>query len=332
MHDTARQKRVQRETNPPLKCCGWQDPSSTFHRRWTLLADNAPCHRIANSHQPRTVADGSTPWARPAGCSRRFRDRFGERLSNTRLPESRCSASSVAIVTRYRVHGPRCMTAPSAASVVARIDVGRARPSARRSIRSRASAMTCSTRVASSAVPDLPVFFLVPVQYERIVLSCIWRIGARSARMIRHRKRRKVQMRKWIVVAFVLAGLVSAQGPAAATRWETTEMRVRIERLELTSPAAARRLVRRTGDAAQESCGAFSFSQAEFKTATAMSRRGRDASMMPCVASTTPLLTEATLEAGNYHCIELGNCIGSNKSATARRITDEQTVPTGRCI
>src|ERR1700722_13434469 len=84
-------------------------------------------------------------------------------------------------------------------------------------------------------------------------------------------------MSKWIVVAFVLGGIVSAEGHATTTGFETTEIRVRYERRELTSPAAARSLLRRIGDAALESCGASSFSLAELKTATVVSRCWRDA-------------------------------------------------------
>jgi UrcA family protein len=81
----------------------------------------------------------------------------------------------------------------------------------------------------------------------------------------------------WIVLPFLLAGIASTVGHAAPTGLETTEIRVRYERRELTSPAAARILLRRIGDAALESCGASSFSLAEFKTATVVSRCWRDA-------------------------------------------------------
>ena len=84
-------------------------------------------------------------------------------------------------------------------------------------------------------------------------------------------------MTKWIVVAFVLGGIVSMEGHAAATGWETTEIRVRYDRRELTSPAAARSLLRRIRDAALESCGASSFSLSEVKTATVASRCWMDA-------------------------------------------------------
>ena len=89
--------------------------------------------------------------------------------------------------------------------------------------------------------------------------------------------RRRDRRRPWIVLPFLLAGIASTQGHAAPTGLETTEIRVRYERRELTSPAAARGLLRRIGDAARESCGASSFSLAEFKTATAVSRCWRDA-------------------------------------------------------
>ena len=81
----------------------------------------------------------------------------------------------------------------------------------------------------------------------------------------------------WIALPFLLAGIASTEGHAAPTGFETTEIRVRYERWELTSPAAARSLLRRIGDAALESCGASSFSLAELKTATVVSRCWRDA-------------------------------------------------------
>ena len=99
-------------------------------------------------------------------------------------------------------------------------------------------------------------------------------------------------MCKWIVVAFVLGGIVATEGHAAATV-ETTEIRLRYERRELNSPATARRLLRRIGDAALESCGASSFSLAEFKTATVVSRCWRDAVEDAVRRSDDPLLTVA---------------------------------------
>jgi len=103
-------------------------------------------------------------------------------------------------------------------------------------------------------------------------------------------------MSKWIVVAFVLSGIVSTEGHAAATGLETTEIRVRYERRELTSPAAARGLLRRIGDAALESCGASAFSLAEFKTATVVSRCWRDAVDDAVRRIDHPLLTAAARE------------------------------------
>jgi UrcA family protein len=103
-------------------------------------------------------------------------------------------------------------------------------------------------------------------------------------------------MRKWIVVAFVLGGIVSTEGHAASPGFETIEIRVRFERRELTSPAAARHLWRRIGDAALESCGASSFSVAEFKTATVMSRCSRDAVDDAVRRVDEPLLTAAARE------------------------------------
>ena len=103
-------------------------------------------------------------------------------------------------------------------------------------------------------------------------------------------------MSKWIVVAFMLGGIVSTQGHAAATGLETTEIRVRFERRELTSPAAARRLLRRIGDAALESCGASSFSFEEIKTEARASRCWRDAVDDAVRRIDAPLLTAAARE------------------------------------
>jgi len=89
--------------------------------------------------------------------------------------------------------------------------------------------------------------------------------------------RRRERRLSWMVLPFLLAGIAPTQGHAAPAGLETTEIRVRYERRELTSPAAARSLLRRIGDAALESCGASSFSLAEFKTATVVSRCWRDA-------------------------------------------------------
>ena len=103
-------------------------------------------------------------------------------------------------------------------------------------------------------------------------------------------------MSKWIVVAFVLGGIVLTEGHAATTELETAEIRVRYERRELTSPAAARSLLRRIGDAARETCGASSFSLAELKTATVVSRCWRDAVDGAVRRIDDPWLTAAALE------------------------------------
>lgn len=103
-------------------------------------------------------------------------------------------------------------------------------------------------------------------------------------------------MNKWFVVAFVLGAIVLTERHAAAAAMETSEIRVRYDRNELGSPAAARRLFGRIGDAALESCGASSFSLAEFKTATMASRCWRDAVDGAVRRIDNPLLTAAARE------------------------------------
>ena len=103
-------------------------------------------------------------------------------------------------------------------------------------------------------------------------------------------------MSKWIVVALVLGGIVSTEGHATATGAETTEIRVRYERRELTSPAAARHLLRRIGDAALESCGASPFSLPEYKAAIVESQCWRDAVDNAVRSIDDPLLTAAARE------------------------------------
>jgi UrcA family protein len=89
--------------------------------------------------------------------------------------------------------------------------------------------------------------------------------------------RRRDRRLAWVVLPCLLAGIASTESHAAPTGLEATEIRVRYKYRDLTSPTAARSLLRRIGDAALESCGASSFSLAEFKTATELSQCWRDA-------------------------------------------------------
>ena len=100
-------------------------------------------------------------------------------------------------------------------------------------------------------------------------------------------------MNKWTVFALMLSGLVSAECHAAPTGSITTEIRVRYDHRELTSPAAAHRLLRRIRDAALESCGASPFSLPEFKAATVASQCWRDAVDNAVRRIDDPLLTAA---------------------------------------
>jgi len=105
-------------------------------------------------------------------------------------------------------------------------------------------------------------------------------------------------MSKWFLVVLVLGGIVLTQGRAAATGLVTADIRVRYDRSELGSPAAARRLFGRIGDAALESCGASPFSLAEFRSATLSSRCWRDAVDAAVRRIDNPLLTAAAREDG----------------------------------
>jgi UrcA family protein len=101
-------------------------------------------------------------------------------------------------------------------------------------------------------------------------------------------------MNKWIVFAFVLGGVVSTEGYAGPPMGlVTTEIRVRYDHRELTSPAAAHRLLTRIRGAALESCGASPFSLPEFKAATVASQCWRDAVDNAVRSIDDPLLTAA---------------------------------------
>jgi UrcA family protein len=103
-------------------------------------------------------------------------------------------------------------------------------------------------------------------------------------------------MMKRIAIAAMLAGIAMTEAHAAASGLATGEIRVRFERRELASPAAAHRLLRRLGDAALESCGASPFSLPEVKTATLASRCWKDAVDDAVHRINAPLLTAAARE------------------------------------
>jgi UrcA family protein len=117
-------------------------------------------------------------------------------------------------------------------------------------------------------------------------------------------------MNKWIVFAFVLGGVVSTEGYAAPTGWVTTEIRVRYDHRELTSPSAAHRLLTRIRDAALESCGASPFSLPEFKAATVASQCWRDAVDNAVRSIDDPLLTAAAREG---RLVSTGRSAGSSQ-------------------
>jgi UrcA family protein len=104
-------------------------------------------------------------------------------------------------------------------------------------------------------------------------------------------------MNKWFAMAVTLGTFISMSGHAAGRGSDISEIRLRYEPRELTSPAGARRLLRRIGDAALESCGASSFSLAEFKVVTLQSRCWKDAVDDAVRRIDSPLLTAAAHDA-----------------------------------
>jgi UrcA family protein len=106
--------------------------------------------------------------------------------------------------------------------------------------------------------------------------------------------------RRWVlmILPMLLSGVASAHEHTGPTGSETTEIRLRYDRRDLTSPAAARRLLVRIGDAALEACGASPFSLAEFKIATRSSRCWRDAVDRTVSRIGSPTLSALIGEAG----------------------------------
>ena len=74
-------------------------------------------------------------------------------------------------------------------------------------------------------------------------------------------------MNNWTVLACVLCAMAATESHATPLALQTTQIRVRYHHRELSSPAGARHVLRRIGEAALESCGASSFSLSEVKTA-----------------------------------------------------------------
>jgi len=83
--------------------------------------------------------------------------------------------------------------------------------------------------------------------------------------------------RRWMAAPILVLGIVSSDGHAGPAGSETTEIHLRYHRQDVASPAAARRLLVRIGDAALEACGASPFSLAELKIATRNSQCWRKA-------------------------------------------------------
>lgn len=96
-------------------------------------------------------------------------------------------------------------------------------------------------------------------------------------------------------VTFLMAGIAAAEDQTAPSA-ETTAIHVRYERGDLASPAGARRLLVRIGNAALESCGASAFSLPELKNATLASQCYKDALAEAVRRIDSPLLTAAANE------------------------------------
>ena len=156
--------------------------------------------------------------------------------------------------------------------------------------------MTYSAQVTSPAVPLITVSSTLPVQYEGFVqpppLDTPIPLHKNPSPLITV----ETPMNKWTVLPFVLSGLISTEGYATPPGSVTTEIRVRYDQRDLTSPTAAHRLLRRIRDAALESCGASPFSLPEFKAATVASRCWIDAVDNAVRRIDDPLLTAAAHE------------------------------------
>jgi|GEM_PF-4166514 len=104
--------------------------------------------------------------------------------------------------------------------------------------------------------------------------------------------------RRWMVVPFLLFGIVSTDAHAGPAGSETTEIHLRYHRQDLASAAATRRLLVRIGDAALQACGASPFSLAEFKIATRNSQCWRKAVDGATRRIENPTLTALASERG----------------------------------
>ena len=85
------------------------------------------------------------------------------------------------------------------------------------------------------------------------------------------------RLRASLLAVLLLACTVSRACNAEPVGVETTDIRLRYSHTDLATPAAARRLLARIGNAALEACGASTFSLAEYKNAIRASRCWRDA-------------------------------------------------------
>lgn len=99
----------------------------------------------------------------------------------------------------------------------------------------------------------------------------------------------------WMVLPILLAG-AAPEGAAVSAGLDTSAVRVRYNRTELTSAAGARNLLMRIGNAALESCGASPFSLAELKVATEQSRCWRAAVDEAVRSIGSPMLNAAADE------------------------------------
>ena len=102
-------------------------------------------------------------------------------------------------------------------------------------------------------------------------------IGCEKLIMRAGNPRRRDRHEYWMAVPLLLFGVASTAGHAGPAGSTPIAIHLRYHRDDLGSPAAARRLFMRIGEAALEACGASTFSLPDYQIATRSSRCWRDA-------------------------------------------------------